>query len=273
MLIDPVTKCLIARDDKIHARSPIMLMYHGTASGTAVPENRYSVSALRFKQQIEFLQEYKWKTICLRDLAAPAQLPQRSILITFDDGYRNNFDNAFMPLIERNMCATWFVVSGRIGQHAHWLGPKTSDTRMLEFDQLREMAASGMEIGSHTCTHPDLTVVTEDIVSYEIRRSKDELEDIFGFGITSFAYPYGRFNDHAMDAVHDAGYKHACSVRPGVVNANLEPYQLRRLTVYAEDTLSTFARKLVFASNDVNWSKMIRYTKNRIKNYFSVPGM
>ena len=255
---------MIQRENRNTAPSPLVLMYHGTTPGKGAPANRYSINSLRFRQQMDFLQEHGWNTLCVRDLLKPESLPTRSVLITFDDGYRNNFENAFLPLVERGMRATWFIVSDRIGRHAHWMGPENPETEMLESGQLREMAASGMEIGSHTSTHPDLTAIAADQVKQEIRSSKEGLEDIFGFDIASFAYPYGRYNDLAINAVHDAGYSLACGVRPGLVNTQLEPYQLRRVTVFADDSLGTFARKLIFAANDASWGKMVQYAGNRM---------
>jgi peptidoglycan/xylan/chitin deacetylase (PgdA/CDA1 family) len=264
MSIDPITKRLINRECRNTARHPLVLMYHGTTPGTGTPANRYSISACRFEQQIDFLQEYGWSTLCVRDLHKSGPLPIRSVLITFDDGYRNNFQNAFLPLVERGMRATWFIVSSRIGRHAHWMGSESSETEILESTQLREMAAADMEIGSHTSTHPDLTAIAADLVKQEIHSSKDELEGIFGFAISSFAYPYGRHNDLAVKTVNEAGYSLACGVRPGLVNTQIEPYQLRRVTVFADDSLGTFARKLVFATNDAGWRKMTRYAGNRV---------
>ena len=264
MSIDPITKRLINRECRNTARQPLVLMYHGTTPGTGTPANRYSINAYRFKQQIDFLQDYGWSALCVSDLLKSEPLPKRSVLITFDDGYRNNFENAFLPLVERGMRATWFIVSSRIGRHAHWMGHDNSETEMLESRQLREMAAAGMEIGSHTSTHPDLTAIAAELVRQEIHSSKGELEGILGFAIRSFAYPYGRHNDLAVKSVHEAGYSLACGVRPGLVNTQIEPYQLRRVTVFADDSLGTFARKLVFATNDAGWRKMASYAGNRI---------
>ena len=258
------------REGRNAARRPLVLMYHGTTAGTGTPASRYSINSLRFRQQLDFLQEYGWSTLCVRDLVGSVPLPPRSVLITFDDGYKNNFDNAFLPLVERGMRATWYVVSSRIGRHAHWMGPENPETEMLESGQLREMVASGMEIGSHTSTHPDLTAIAADRVKQEIRSSKEDLESIFGFDITSFAYPYGRYNDLAVNNVRDAGYSLACGVRPGLVNTQLEPYQLRRVTVFAGDTLGTFARKLLFATNDAGWGKMARYAGNRMADRLGI---
>jgi len=264
MPIDPITKRLVTREGRNSSRPPLILMYHGTIPGSGRPANKYSINSRRFRQQLDFLQEYGWNTLCVRDLARSDPLPARSVLITFDDGYKNNFENAFLPLVGQGMRATWFIVSSRIGRHAHWVGPKNPETEMLDAAQLREMAASGMEIASHTSTHPDLTAIAAGLVKQEICKSKEELEDIFGFDITSFAYPHGRYNDLAVNSVLEAGYRLACSVRSGFVNTQLEPFLLRRVTVFADDSLGAFARKLAFATNDARWGKMARYLRNRM---------
>jgi len=265
MFIDPVTKALLLRDATGNESAPLILMYHGTTLGNTRPSSRYSTTASSFIDHLDIIKKYGWNTIRLRDLAGSEKLPPRSLAITFDDGYSNNYEGAYLPLLERGMCATWFIVTSDIGRYAGWMGLKTEENLLLSYEQLREMAASGMEIGAHTCTHPDLTSIDRPAVSSEVAGSKAELEDRLGMAVTSFAYPFGRWNEVVVDVVRSAGFTLACGVRPGWVDTGSEPFLLRRITIFADDTPATFIRKLIFATNEANWKKMAGYLAARIR--------
>ena len=265
MYIDPVTKALLLRDAARNEAPPLILMYHGTTPDNTRPSSRYSTTANSFIEQLNIVRKYGWNTVCIRDLANPEKLPPRALAITFDDGYSNNFAGAFLPLVERGMYATWFIVSGESGRYAQWMEPGNDEHLLLSHEQLGEMAASGMEIGAHTCTHPDLTSIDRPAVSSEVAGSRAELEDRLGMAVTSFAYPFGRWNEVAVDVVQSAGFTLACGVRPGWVDTGSEAFLLRRVTVFADDTPGTFIRKLVFATNEANWKKMAGYLAARIK--------
>jgi len=264
MFIDPVTKALLLRDAIGNESAPLILMYHGTTPGNARPSSRYSTRASSFIDHLTLIKKYGWNTIRLRDLAGPNKLPPRSLAITFDDGYSNNYEGAYLPLVERGMCATWFIVTRDNERYAGWMDSKIEENRLLSHEQLGEMAAGGMEIGAHTCTHPDLTRIDRPAVSSEVAGSRAELEDMLGMAVTSFAYPFGRWNEMVVDVVRSAGFTLACGVRPGWVDTDSEPFLLRRITIFADDTPATFIRKLIFATNEANWKKMTRYLTERL---------
>lgn len=266
MLIDPVTKALLSRDAAGNESPPLILMYHGTTPGNTRPTSRYSTTAASFADHLKLIKKYGWNTVRVRDLAGPDKLPPRSLAITFDDGYSNNYDGAYLPLVEHGMCATWFIVSSDSGRYARWMGPKTEEHLLLSHEQLGEMAAGGMEIGAHTCTHPDLGKLDRPAVNSEVAGSRTELEDRLGMAVTSFAYPFGRWNEVAVDAVRSAGFTLACGVRPGWVDTGSEAFMLRRVTVFADDTPGAFIRKLVFATNETNWKSMAGYLAARVRD-------
>ena len=270
MFIDPITTTLLLRESASNESPPLILMYHGTTPGDIKPSSRYSTTANSFIDQINIIKNFGWNTVCIRDLCNPEKLPSRALAITFDDGYRNNYAGAYLPLLERGMCATWFIVSHERGRYARWMGPRNDENLLLSHEQLAEMAASGMEIGAHTRTHPDLSRMDKSEVSSEVAGSKVELEDELGMSVVSFAYPFGRWNEVAVDAVRSAGYTFACGVRPGWVNTGTEALLLRRVTVFADDTPGSFARKLVFATNEANWVKMAGYLAARVRDRVSV---
>ena len=118
-------------------RSPIALMYHGTPSET--PESVYSIEARLFAKHLNYLKQNGWNTVLFKDLDKPHLLPEKSVVLTFDDGYKNNYEGAFLPLVARDMKASWFITTDCIGGHAHWLGKTSQQTRMLDATQLLEM--------------------------------------------------------------------------------------------------------------------------------------
>ncbi|MDD5578639.1 MAG: polysaccharide deacetylase family protein [Methylobacter sp.] len=193
-------------------------------------------------------------------------MPEKTVILTFDDGYADNYEGAFLPLLDSNMKATWFITTGCIGKNADWMGPPSPQTQMLTAEQLVIMAKAGMEMGSHTCSHPDLTMLSSSQQLDEMTQSKQILESIIAGKIASFAYPYGRYNENSIATVKEAGYESACTTCPGWFRNEESPFLVRRITIFANDTVHTLARKLVFADNNVSWKKMASYYYLRIND-------
>lgn len=265
MLIDPLTKKLFHQPKK---HGPIALMYHSIRVGAAGihPDTRspWSVSFGQFCAQLDLLQEYGWKTICVKDLAASYNLHPKTAILTFDDGYIDNF-RAFEELAKRGMCASWYIVSQDVGKSARWKNPAISAPSMLDKAQLLSMLQAGMEIGSHSRNHRRLTELTDDAMRDEVGGAKVELEDMLGEGVISFAYPYGAYNDNVLQKVKDAGYLYACTTNSGWALRDHDPFQIRRITIFGQDSLTTFVRKLAFADNDVPWWRPLGYYASRIR--------
>lgn len=245
-------------------RGPIVLMYHGTTVGR--PSSQYSIEARLFKQHVAYLADNGWQTRLIKDLACPELLTPKTVIITFDDGYADNFEGALLPLVDHNMQATWFITTDCIGKYANWMGSNRPETRMLDKQQLREMADQGMEIGSHTCSHPDLGSLTYTEQLEQVRASKEMLESLLDNSVLSFAYPYGRYNTESVKALRKTGYQFACSVRSGWSLKGSDFLAIRRVTVFSEDSTSILSRKLAFADNDVSWGKLFRYYLKRAES-------
>lgn len=267
--LDPLTRKVYERGPK---RGIIVLMYHSTPGQGVAPASRYSLPAGRFAEQLDFLKAAGWETALVKDLSEPSRLPDKTAIITFDDGYSNNYEGAFIPLCERGMRATWYVVSGKAGGHADWLGAKTEETAFMGTAQWRELAEHGMEIGSHTVTHAPLDQLEPPKLQDELARSKSQIEDVIGRPVLSLAYPFGRLSDPAVAAVGEAGYALACTTRSGWYRADESPLLIRRITLFSDDTVNSFARKLAFADNDVSWTKLSRYFAGRVGARFVKSG-
>lgn len=128
----------------------------------------------------------------------------RRATLTFDDGWRDQYDHAFPVLQGLGVPATFFVTT----EH---LRSRSVDPRRMDASLLRELAAAGMTLAAHSRTHPDLTRLGPKALDAEVRGSKDDLEDAIGMPVTLFAYPGGAFNPNVVAAVQRAGFVAACS--------------------------------------------------------------
>jgi len=244
------------------ARSPIVLMYHGIPTGS--PEDRYALRADHFLRHLDYLQKTGWHTLTMEDLVKGERIPERSVVLTFDDAYEDNFENAFQPLLERGMVATWFVVASELGGTAVWLDGKGKQRRLMSGEQIREMRNRGMEIGSHGYRHVRYSRLDPAQQLEEMATSKRILEELLEEDVKGFAFPYGDYDDSALLALGQAGYSYACTTRSGRFNPDEDLFRVRRVAIYAGDSERILARKLVFADNDVSWKKLGRYYLRRI---------
>jgi peptidoglycan/xylan/chitin deacetylase (PgdA/CDA1 family) len=255
-MIDPVTRYLHRHAGQ---HGSMMLMYHAVLPGKGAPAWPWAVSLQRFRDQLDFLAAEGYATPTMGELAtAPERFRGRTAVITFDDGYVDNL-TACEELQKRGMRATWFIVSGSIGREPGWPADGRPGGRLLNAAELREMHAAGMEIGSHTVHHARLPEIGEACLQQELHDSRAALENLLGATVSSFAYPYGAWDERCADAVKQAGYIAACTTRTGWALRDNDPYRLRRLTVFNHDTLGSFARKLYFGSHDVRWRDIAAY--------------
>ncbi len=158
--------------------------------------------------------------------------PERSFLITFDDGYRSVYEQVF-PILERyGFSATIFLAVGKDSNSAESKRlPSMCERDMLSWREIREMHGYGLEFGAHTLTHPDLTRLPSNQVEYEIRDSKAVIEEALGVPVPSFAYPYGRYDDRCRDIV-SRHFVCACSDRLGLVRPSSDSYAVERVDTY-----------------------------------------
>lgn len=141
------------------------------------------------------------------------RLPPRSVVITFDDGYLDNFDFAW-PLLKRyGFTATIFLVSDTIGGYNSFdAGLPGNVVPMLSWDQIREMHKGGVAFGSHTCSHPGSLVDLDDAhLRYELEMSKATLEEGLNAQVDEFSYPHDQLDRRVETAVEAAGYNLACA--------------------------------------------------------------
>lgn len=267
MLIDPFSRKLLSDNN---SRQIISLMYHSVSDGNSSIKSPWCISLHQFTQQLNLLQDYGWTSMCAHQLSNSSnKLPLKTVVITFDDGYANNF-RAFEELTKRNMLASWFIVTNDIGKISSWSDTDATSAKLLEPTQLLEMQAAGMEIGSHTLSHCRLTQASNDQIKIELLQSRRYLSELLDHSVTSFAYPYGLYNSSILSATKSAGYQVAFTTNSGFGFVNNNPLEVRRVSIMANDSLSTFARKLTFADNDVSWKKVGQYGLSRITSRLGI---
>jgi peptidoglycan/xylan/chitin deacetylase (PgdA/CDA1 family) len=202
-------------------------VYHNVGlSCTDTRRPELTISPSQFERQLQWLAWRGYVGIKVSDLIAARNgsriLPKKPLLITFDDAYADIGEYA-LPLLERmGFGATVFVITSLIGTTSFWDGRK-----LMNASQIRHWATKGVEFGSHTCTHPDLTCVDRATLRREVVVSARALADITSIRPAAFSYPYGHYNEEVRECVrwtYDAGL--TCDV--GVNDANTDAYLLRR---------------------------------------------
>ncbi len=218
-----------------------VLMYHQVAPHAAGSRlNAWRVPPEGFDRQLELLARRGLRGVALRDLLDDPPRPgDRRVVLTFDDGYDGVRTEALPRLLRRAFSATVFVVSGKLGGTNDWDGEPPGDALLSE-EGVRELAASGLEIGSHGATHRALPALGDEELVAETRGSRERLEGVVGAPVVSFCYPYGAWDARAESAVRTAGYRAATVIRGGLVADLEEPYRLRRVAVRGTRSLLDF---------------------------------
>ena len=187
-----------------------------------------------FQRGMAKLREHGYRTVSLSEAVAclreGSPFPDRSLVITFDDGSRTVYDEAFPVLKRYEMSATVFLTVGRPGGQSHQR-PSSDGGPLLTWQEIRDMQVGGMEFGAHTLTHPDLTRLPVERIEEEICGSKTIIEDALGTPVTCFAYPYGRYDGRSYDVVQRY-FVAGCSDRLGLVTSRSDPYALERVDAY-----------------------------------------
>lgn len=230
-----------------------ILMYHRVVDALE-DSNPYnlSISLERFEMQLRYLADKSFRSFSFKELVGMLnegkKIPARSVVITFDDGYKDTYTHAFPMLQKYGLTATVFLVSGHIGDSNSWDTGRTSASPLMDRLEILEMARHGMDIGSHSRTHASLPSLTRDEAWNEVAHSKTELEQLMGSEIDTFAYPFGGNIPWLQDIVRDAGYSLAC----GIDQMRHDRFNLSRVDAAAY-------------TGAVNWRLNVTGTKHRLR--------
>ena len=228
-------------------RGAPILMYHAFAR-RGERASRYVIPGRRFVVQMLALRLLRYRVVGLDDIArsidGQAAWPRRTVAITIDDGYRDNFEIAYPILRWLGYPATIFLVSAKLGATHDRSDKDLVGRPLLDLPLIREMAAGGLRFGAHPRTHPSLPSISQAMVRDEVGGSRAELQRALGAPIETFAFPYGEWDDVAVRAVRDAGFLAACTVRSRPCYPDGRPLLIDRIEICGRDSLIAFLRKL-----------------------------
>jgi peptidoglycan/xylan/chitin deacetylase (PgdA/CDA1 family) len=217
-------------------------MYHRVSecvSGSRHPE--ITVSPKRFAEQLATLRALDCAVVSLSAYVAyrrgEAPLPPRAVVLTFDDGYLDNYAQAFPILQEFGCGATIFLVSSLLGGTNVW-DPDEPQTPLLGPCQVREMQRAGVDFQSHTVTHARLTALPPACARRELAESRDALEQLLGTPVRSVAYPWGAGDATVQTLAEEAGYDAGVIVRRRVNFDDTPPFALRRIPVWHDTSIA-----------------------------------
>ncbi len=256
-----------------HFPVPI-LMYHSLSDDPepgVAPYYRVNTSPPVFRQQMQFLADHGYGTLTLDQLVTMLRSPatghsalpaphSRLVVITFDDGFRNFYTEAFPVLQEHGFTATMFLPTAFVSEAAlgHRRGEgsrvkapfRNAHLEFLTWNEVRELHQAGIQIGSHTVSHPRLVELGWAEIKTELSDSKSEIEQRLGERITGFCYPYAFPQGNRLFArqfsalLGETGYTCCTTTEVGRVQPGDDPHRLKRLPANSLDDLALFAAKL-----------------------------
>jgi peptidoglycan/xylan/chitin deacetylase (PgdA/CDA1 family) len=235
LLVSPRSMTAQMLKDSANGTKVMVLNYH------KVDNMNISLSVLPkdFDAQMAYLKENGYTTIAPGELydslANGTELPEKPVLITFDDGYEDNYQNAYPILKKYGFKATIFVITGFLDKQKNY----------LTWQQAQEMEQDGISIESHTVNHKSMTELTDDQLRDELVNSKKEIEKRLDKKVDFVAYPTGTYNLHIANLVKEAGYKAAFTIKYGNVDKASNVYALERVPVFhTENTFKSFLERV-----------------------------
>ena len=223
---------------------PRVLMYH-SISRPEGENDALCTSPERFEAQMLHLKRHDLRGVSMRELcrAMTSGNARGLVGLTFDDGYEDFLSTALPTLETLGFSATLFVVAGMLGEENTWehRGGPVARLRLLEADGVREVSERGMEVGSHSVTHPRLSGLDRETLIYEVGDSRQMLSEILNAPVEGFCYPYGNVDGPAVQAARRAGYVYAVATKKQVEGGL---YDWPRTYVGEKDSLLRLGVKL-----------------------------
>ena len=245
-----------------------VIMYHRVINN---PENEgvYGTYIYEdmFKKHLQYLKDKNYTVITFKDLDKIGwrnrfEKGRKYIILTFDDGYKDNYDLAFPILKEFNFKATIFLMGS--STYNEWDVKAGGERKfsLMSVEMIKEMQDYGIEFGAHTFNHPKINTLSNEEIEHQIVDVKKPLEEKIGKEIITFAYPYGILNDYAKEMAKKAGYTFALATDSGSVCLSDDLYQIRRIAIFPNTNLFSFKRKV---AGNYNFIKIKREERLRTK--------
>lgn len=227
----------------LRARRSLILCYHGIAESNAEVDPEFlRVAPGAFRGQLDVLLGAGFEVVTVAELArraAGGTPPPGLVAVSFDDGMDDNHSVLLPILRQYGLPATVYVATGLIGKPNPWMKPGAS--RMMTQDELRDLAAAGVELGAHTVTHPNLEELDYDACLLEMVQSRDLLADLTGEPVRTFAYPFCMYGEAAVRAARAAGFEAAVTCQ---WRGSWEPFEMKRVMITGKDGPASFVLKL-----------------------------
>lgn len=261
--------------DTPEGRVPV-LMYHRVGAAHNVRERKYCVAPQVFNDHLRRLADAGYTAVPMDRFFAWIEggqpLPDRSLVITFDDGFLGVYEHAFPLLKALGWPATIFLVTDLIGKDDQWSrrsDPSAQTYPLMDVPHIIDMQNSGFAFQSHSRTHVSLPSLDDVRLREEVADSRSNLIALLGRPVEFFAYPYGHLDARVAAAVATAGYRAAFSTQPGFNRRDVEPLRIRRLDVFGDDSATMLLRKVRFGANDGSFVQSCRYYLSRFRSRFT----
>lgn len=215
-----------------------VFVYHSVRpyiQGESKSQDAYDITPELFEEQLTYLEDNGYTTVSMDELSylmskgVKETDTKKRVVLSFDDGWENQYTYAYPLLKKHRMTATFYIYTHPVGYR-----------NFLTWPQIREMRQGGMEIGSHTLTHPLFKKINEEDIRKEISESKTKIEKELGVPVRHFASPFGYSNAHIEDIIEEAGYDTGRTIYRGIVQK--DPYALRGNLM--TDSLNDFIKVL-----------------------------
>lgn len=227
-----------------------ILLYHSVAENVTPRFSKWAVTPQLFAAHMAYLHEHHYTPVTVTQLAQAMNdrrvcLPDRPLVLTFDDGLADFYTGA-LPFLKRyDFIATLYITTGFVGGVSRWLRPEGEGMRpMLTWRQIADIDASGIECGGHSHSHPQLDTLAPAAAREEIVRCKVELEQHLGRPVETFAYPHGYYSLIVRRLVQQAGYTSACAVKHALSSLSDDRFALARIIVARNTDVASLDRLL-----------------------------
>jgi peptidoglycan/xylan/chitin deacetylase (PgdA/CDA1 family) len=238
-----------ARHCWVSTQVPV-LMYHRVAHNGPESLSPYRVTPEVFEQQLAYLQRHGYSNLTIDKYydswfkRGSQPMPGKPIVLTFDDAYLDFYESAWPLLRKYGFSATIFVPVDFVGGHADWDREFGEPAKIMNWDQIIELHAQGVRVGSHSCGHTKLSELSESELYEDAQRSKDILEQKLTVEVSDYCYPYTVASKQAQQVIASVGYKSAVGGKGANPPDTQNPFCIPRIEIFGSDSMDEFIKKL-----------------------------
>jgi peptidoglycan/xylan/chitin deacetylase (PgdA/CDA1 family) len=218
------------------ARVPVLMYHHVGETPPGADDIRagLTVSEDKFREQMDYLASNGYHPVSEADLFKALfygdELPPHAVMLTFDDGYEDNYRVAAPVLESHGFPATFFIITGSVG-----------GGERMDWDQIRELDRKGMDIGSHTVSHPDLSIISLADAKEELQQSQKDIAEKLGHPVYWLSYPAGAYDPDVLALARESGYLLAVTTDPGEHHSSDAPLEIQRYRIRSDTGIGEFA--------------------------------